>query len=228
MPEDTALYTYGFCWTPAQTVSLPLGIQDALKLVTEDDLAALVEPDHFFDAVSQDDKRLMRAVLTHDRVLCDWFGQLPVLPLRFGTRFVSEASLREHLRTNRDRYRQTLQALADKAEYQLKLHPQPINIPTPASELKGRDYFLAKKQRLQAQNQAQQAQIAELSELTAAIAQAYPKLIHDSPRDGIERLYLLISRDQASTLQQYCQRWQQHTQYWQIALSDALPPYHFI
>ncbi|NJO10312.1 MAG: gas vesicle protein [Leptolyngbyaceae cyanobacterium SL_1_1] len=166
------LYAYALCRSLQQPVQLPAGIAGALAVIDNGTLSALVEPDTFYEAIAADDTQLMAAVVIHDRVLCQVFESIALLPLRFGTRFASQAALLAHLETYGDRYLQQLQALEGKAEYLLKLMPAAIDLPEITPGLKGRDYFLAKKQRLQTQTNAQQQQQEELAQLWVEINSA--------------------------------------------------------
>ncbi|MFE4108022.1 GvpL/GvpF family gas vesicle protein [Almyronema epifaneia] len=222
------LYAYALCRLPQQPLALPTGIAGPLTLIDNGTLAAIVEPDTFWATIAAQDALLMEAVLIHDRILCQIFESFPLLPLRFGTRFESVTGLQAHLATYGDRYWQQLAVLADKAEYALKFSPQAIALPEIAAELKGRAYFLAKKQRLQTQADAQQQQQQELNQMLATLQQLAEKLHQEAPREGVERIFLLLKRSQQDALQQQVITWQQQTLHWEISLSQALPPYHFL
>jgi hypothetical protein len=125
-------------------------------------------------------------------------------------------------------YEAQLQRFQNQGEYLLKLIPvdppeQPI-----AQNAKGKDYFLAKKQRYQSQADYQRQRQTDLDQLKGAIAQTYPKWVHSSPEDGIERIYLLIDQNAESDLHQQCRTWQQQFSTWEMSLSAPLPPYHFV
>ncbi len=222
------MYTYALLKTPEQPLSLPRGIIGELQLIDAAEISALVEPGLLIDGIRQDDDRLMQAVIRHDQILLAIFQQTTLLPLRFGTQFTSAASLREHLETHSQTYLAKLSQLLGKAEYTLKLTPcelpeQLVELP----EAKGRDYFLAKKQRYQAQQAQQDHQLAELAALRATIAQLYPAQLDDEPRDGIYRWHLLVPHPDSSLLAQV-QTWQALCPSWELHLSAALPPYHFV
>ncbi|GAB4155338.1 MAG: GvpL/GvpF family gas vesicle protein [Cyanobacteria bacterium J069] len=225
------MYTYAFVLQSAASIVLPAGISGELVLLYEQNVGAVVEPGLDLAVLEQSDERLMRAVLHHDQVIREIFEQVPVLPLRFGTQFVLPEKLLEHLRLHAETYQATLARLTGQAEYTLKLSPR-----SPASEdadpapmpSKGRDYFLAKKQQFQQQLDRQQQQQAELLALKAAIAQDYPALQFDEPRDGIERLHLLVKRQDEAALYESLAGWRSRCPGWHLALSEALPPYHFV
>lgn len=147
------MYTYAFFPTANTPAQLPEGIANSLHLVTVDQLAALVEPDLSIEVLQSSDDLLMQAVLCHDQVIREMFEQTPLLPLRFGTYFVSHQGLVEHLETHHREYLEKLKKIAGQAEFLLKL--KPLTVPEFAipNELKGRDYFLAKKQQYQMQTE---------------------------------------------------------------------------
>ncbi|MBD0334791.1 MAG: GvpL/GvpF family gas vesicle protein [Cyanobacteria bacterium Co-bin13] len=225
--SESALYVYAVCRLPAAGLTLPLGIERETVLVTVEGIAAIAEAGLDLAALQADDQRLLTAVLTHDRVIFDLFNQTTLLPLRFGIQLAS-SSLEKHLRDNLETYRRRLTTLTDKAEYQVKLTPTEIALPPLPDGLTGRDYFLAKKNRLQEQAAQQQRQRDELNRLVADIQAAYPKVQTGESDEGIPRLYLLLDRDQAQPLLQAAESWQRQSPHWQIALSEALPPYHFV
>ncbi|NJL22740.1 MAG: hypothetical protein HC895_21050 [Leptolyngbyaceae cyanobacterium SM1_3_5] len=125
-----------------------LAIVPATELITTElittELIAIVEPELNLELLQRSDEQLMQAVLNHDRVLRELFEQTTLLPLRFGTCFVSEAGLVEHLQTHQQAYQGKLAALSNQVEYSLKCSP--IFLPEAAidPDLKGKDYFLAK------------------------------------------------------------------------------------
>ena len=226
--SESALYVYAVCRLPEAGLTLPLGIERETVLVAVDGMAAIAEPGLDLEALQADDQRLLTAVLTHDRVIFDLFNQTTLLPLRFGIQLASLESLEKHLRENLEPYRQRLVELADKVEYQVKLTPAEITLPPLSEGLTGRDYFLAKKTRLQEQTAEQQRQQEALDSLVATIRDAYPEVRTGHSEEGIPRLYLLLERDQSEQLLHTAETWQRQTPHWHIGLSEALPPYHFV
>lgn len=222
------MYTYAFLRQPTSSFSLPEGIAEPLQIVSSAGLSALVEPKLDFESLQQSDDRLVQAVLSHDRIVRLTFQQTEILPLRFGTRFVSREGLLEHLEAHRTEYLEKLTQLTGKAEYTLKLLPVDFQEPSISSEVKGKDYFLAKKQRYQVQLDQQQQQQQELNQLQETIAQIYPNPVLDDAKEGVERIYLLAERKNEPTLYQHVQQWQAACPTWEITIGEALPPYHFV
>lgn len=228
MTSDVPLYLYAVCQIPEQPLTLPLGIERETMLVAVEGMGAIAEPDIDLAALQADDQRLLTGVLTHDRVICDLFQQTVLLPLRFGTQLASAERLRDHLLENQHDYQRKLAAVAQKAEYQIKLVPLEIPLPPLPEGLRGRDYFLAKKERLKAQTEAQQQQQVELGRLIQRIQTAYPQSLQGEPQDGAARLYLLADKTASADLRQRAEAWQAETAHWRMTLSEALPPYHFV
>lgn len=221
------VYLYSICPRPQQPLTLPLGLVAPTQLIAVDNIAAVVETGVDLETLQTDESRLLNAVLSHDRVLCELFQATPLLPLRFGTQIASLKNLKEHLANQGADYAAKLEILAPKAEYQLKLVAQEVE-PAPLAEgLTGRDYFLAKKQRLQDQSTAQAEQQAELAQVIDRIYSTYCDCLEADSPAGEARVYILIDRDDQS-LPQRVDEWRSQAPHWSLLLSEPLPPYHFV
>lgn len=228
MCADRSMYTYAFLMSDV-TLDLPEGIWGSLELVAVERLAALVEPELPLAVLQQTDRQLMQAVLSHDRVIQDLFQQTTVLPLRFGTCFVSRQRLLEHLQFHQQEYLEKLTQLQGKAEYAVKLTPLPLPEFAIPTEVQGKDYFLAKKRRYQDQSEWQQQQQQELEQLHRLIQQRYVNAVRSNETaDGIERIYLLHPHQAEQQLQTYLADWQDQSRCWSLTLGEMLPPYHFV
>lgn len=218
------MYTYAFLSTiPSE---LPKGILGSLETISAKGLTALVELDLAVESLQENDQRLVQAVLSHDRVIRELFEQTTVLPLRFGTCFMSRQGLIEHLEANSAEYLIKLKGLQGKAEYAVKLTPIAFPEATIGSDVKGKDYFLAKKQIYQAQAAWQSEQQRGLETLFEA-AQQYP-WVRGEADNGIERIYLLGDRQSEQFLLETFKTWQLHSAHWELMLGEPLPPYHFV
>jgi hypothetical protein len=228
MALEEFVYVYGVCRCPTTEVTPPLGLEREIQIICVDQIAAIVEFGIDLEALQTDDQRLLNAVLSHDRVVCDLFRQFTILPIRFGTQLASTKKLKEYISKEYQTYLEKLQALDQKCEYQVKLTPEAVTLPPAPEGLKGRDYFLAKKQRLQDQTAAQEQQQTELTDLFAHIQATFPDAVGASNEDGTAKVYILLNHDQASTLRHQAEQWQADTIHWSLSLSEALPPYHFV
>ncbi|AFY67724.1 GvpL/GvpF family gas vesicle protein [Geitlerinema sp. PCC 7407] len=225
------MYVYALLPTPTTALALPPGFASAaVQVISQGPLAAIAEAIASVEALQQDDEHLMQAVLNHDRVIRSLFAQTSLLPLRFGTCLASEAALAQYLIEHSQEHLRTLQHLAGKAEYCLSLTPlEASSEPAIAPEdTTGKAYFLAKKQRYQAQADRQRQQAADKDHLLEAISQRYGDLRQGEPKAGTERVYLLVDRAQEPELQRQLQAWQTQTPHWSLLLGEALPPYHFL
>jgi hypothetical protein len=221
------MYTYAFLALSPAPLDLPSGIAGKLDLFDVEGLAALVEPNLNVEDLQEDDQRLMRAILDHDRILRDIFSQTALLPLQFGTYFRSPENLRDHLTAHATAYREKLTNLQGKAEYTLKLTAIPYPEAAIALDVKGKEYFLAKKRLFEAQQQWQRQQSHELEQLVSLIAQDYD-LVQGDPTEDLERLYLLCDRAQESLLIARLGQWRSQISAWQMTIGESLPPYHFV
>lgn len=225
------MYTYAFFKTPKTSLQLSEGIAGDLTLIETGILSALVEPELEFEVIEKDDNQLVQAVLAHDRVICDLFWQVTILPLQFGTQFLSRDHLMTHLSENRDKYLNKLNQLEGKAEYRLKLTPIELELPS-SPEMngspKGRNYFQAKKQQYQAHLDQKNQQQQEFQQILAKIEQVYPDTKLKAGSDGVEKLYLLVDKREEMSLYHHLNEWQNQYPQWELGLGEALPPYHFV
>ncbi|MBW4690718.1 MAG: GvpL/GvpF family gas vesicle protein [Lyngbya sp. HA4199-MV5] len=222
------MYTYAFCKTPLAPLTLPHGIVALVQMVQTEQLSALVEPIISLDRLNQDDTLLVQAVLAHDRVIRSLFAQATLLPLRFGTNFSSLERLKAHLHTQQQTYLSKLTQLDGKAEYTLKFTPLELTELAIAPDIKGKDYFLARKQQFQTQLLHQQQQQEAFTHIQQVITQTYPDCRLNEEPTGIKTVYLLLERDREPQLRQTIRTLQAQHSEWQIAIGEALPPYHFV
>jgi hypothetical protein len=207
---------------------LPIGIGDRVQVIRHGGVSALVEPEVCIESLENDDERLIKAVLSHDRVICELFRQTTVLPLRFGTTFVSTERLLTHLEAQSQNYLNTLHQLQGKAEYSLNFIPRTLEEPSLSPKVGGRQYFLAKKQRYKAQQDFQVTQETEWDNVVKIITQVYPSAIIAEPQEEKRRIYLLVNSANSPLLTEQFLAWQKACPRWKLQLGEALPPYHFI
>ncbi|MBW4661902.1 MAG: GvpL/GvpF family gas vesicle protein [Drouetiella hepatica Uher 2000/2452] len=229
------LYTYAFLPNLPRSLELPFGIAAAVELLQVDDLAAIVEPHLAAETLHENDDRLMQAVVAHDRVIRQMFQQTSLLPLRFGTQFVSRQGLVEHLEAHQSDYVAKLERFEGRAEYLLKLASVSLVEAPIAPDLKGKQYFLAKKEAYQAQVDWQQQQQIELQAIAEAIAGQYSDWVRGDSGAAqgdalskVERFYILGDRVPERWLYEQLSVWQRQHSAWEISLEAPLPPYHFV
>ncbi len=236
------LYTYAFFAVPPQETATRLnqiqGLSESIQVFAPEHspIAAAIEPLGDLSDLESSDEILLRSALRHDQVICQLFAQLHVLPLRFGTCFVSPDKLQAHLLARQTDYQQTLATIQGRAEYLLKAivaeSPDPTNVleetHAHASGNSGTAYLLARKQAFLRQQQwAQQIQ-QEIEQLQHLWPQQWPQ--YATPPQGEETLrqYFLLSLDQYRQALDLSQTWMADHDHWQLEWSTALPPYHFV
>ena len=221
-----AMYVYAFLKAPVDDIELPMGIEESSALVVCGQLAALAEPSLSIETLQQTDERLMRAVMDHDRVIQELFQSTTVLPLRFGTSFLSQAHLISHLEEKQQPYWDQLNTLDNKAEYLVKLLPYAYEPEADPIEKTGRGYFLAKKRRYEAQANYQEQQQQEFNYFCQFL-QAQPcEMVQGKDDEDVERLFILLQRSQEDWFRHLLHN---HTaRCWHVQVGEALPPYHFV
>jgi hypothetical protein len=227
------IYVYALIPTPAVDLSaFALGLRNPLEVIGQDGLYGVIEENPFEEGLPQADQVLLEAVLLHDRVIQDLFQQTPVLPLRFGSQFLDRAQLVTHLADHGALYREQLQQFQDQAEFTLSFTPRSVAVTSSLATAvapetaKGRDYFLAKKQRLLAENDRLQLQQSQWRTLQQSIQRAYPQCLWSESENP--RAYLLVSFKREPHLHKQVQQWQETYSEWEIQVSAPLPPYHFV
>ncbi len=237
------IYTYAILLVPAPLdlplLELPLGITGKqVQYLQCDRLIAVIESDIDVEALNHlPEQALMQAIVQHDRLICELFVERSLLPLRFGTAFVSIDALKTYLQEEQEKLLASLSRLNGYAEFLIT----GVAI-TPKAEvetnLKGKNYLLAKRsQYLQQEQWRSQLQTEVLdyrqtliNSLNSEIDTAYKPEFQQVETQGTEdvRVYGLLPRSQVEMLQQITRSWQEQNSHWQILWSPALPPYHFL
>ena len=233
------IYTYAILLAPAP-LALPLGITGKqIQYLQSDRLIAVIETDIDVEALNHlPEQALMQAIVQHDRLICELFSDRTLLPLRFGTAFVSIDALETYLQEENEKLSASLQRLDGYAEFLITgsaIAPKS----EAATNLKGKDYLLAKRSqylqqeewRSQLQQEVLDYRQTLISNLSSEIdAEIYKPEFQHVETQGSEdvRVYALLPRSQVEFLQQATRSWEQQHSHWQIAWSQALPPYHFL
>jgi Gas vesicle synthesis protein GvpL/GvpF len=222
--KELKMYLYGLVHRSAieslKTLAL-FGIATEVSWREVGELGAIVESGFPVQVCASSEKALIDAIVIHDRVLLSAFAVGTVLPLRFGTEFVSEQALLEHLEQHQSKYLTILQKLEGKAEVSLKLFAEQAEPEPMPANLKGRDYFLAKKE------QAQQQQLIQ-----TRLDGDRQTLIQDLQSQNIQVFtkvtdhYLLLC-DRSFDLTSMIMNWKTALK-WTWKISDSIPPYHFV
>jgi hypothetical protein len=234
------LYTFAFFSDPVPQANPP-GINGNIKYLQVGNLVAAIEPDLDVQGLREvSEEVLLKAVLSHDRVICELFQDRTLLPLRFGTAFVSEAALRDYLHAHGRELSDRLQKLQNYAEYPIKAKfrsrsSQQDSSQTEAKpELKGKEYLLAKRDfyiQQQESRSLQQQECEDLINLLNAISvelehPTKPRISEQQNWDEL-RAFMLLKPGQLDLLQTAIDDWLIEHLSWQIEIADPLPPYHF-
>lgn len=228
------MYLYGLVHRSAiemLAINQIKGITGDLSWRESGELAAIVESGFPAQACANSEAALIEAIVSHDRVLLWVFANQTILPLRFGTEFASEQALIQHLDKNQIAYLNAIEALKNKAEISLKLSATQSEMPPIPAELKGREYFLAKKEQSQHQQFIEQYLDRDrallLQQLSDRGIQVFEKAVDH---------YLLLC-DRNFDLKSILEYWQvamdeydrtnQPKNQWIWKSSEELPPYHF-
>lgn len=232
-----AIYTYAFFPVPSPErlgeVEKIEGLSQSVQTVIPDGsrIAAVVEPLADPQYLESSDEILLRSALRHDQVICQLFAQFQVLPLCFGTCFVSQERLQEHLLAHQSAYEQALAALTGRAEYLLKAYRSTPSASTPSESgqpVSGTAYLLAKKQEYLRQHQAQTQREAEIEAFKHHWPPSWPQQWVEPQGNESIRLYFLLSSTEFDQAQILTQTWLTTQPHWQVEWSSALPPYHFV
>jgi hypothetical protein len=229
------IYTFAILLAPAPD-DLPLGITGKpIQYLNCDRIIAVIEPDVDIEALKLlPEQSLMQAIIQHDRLICELFEHRTLLPLRFGTAFVSISALEAYLQTEQERLVASLKRLDGYAEFLITgsaIAPKAEAV----SNLKGKDYLLAKRsqylQQEQLRSQLQQEVLDYRQTITNSLnPDLYKPEFQHVETQGSEdvRVYALLPRSQVEYLQQKLRSWEETHSHWQIAWSQPLPPYHFL
>jgi hypothetical protein len=179
---------------------------------------------------SSGEETLIRAVVEHDRLICQLFTTNTLLPLRFGTAFKSQDLLEAYLRSNYAELITKLEQLQGCSEYLLTLtllesDSVKTNSKPEQPQLKGKDYLLAKRSHYLAEQAKRSQQQQECQDLMALVPTSQQVI---SPQaEEFLRAYFLATSDRMSELGAAISKWQSEFPHWQLELSNPLPPYHF-
>jgi len=169
---------------------------------------------------------LIRAVVEHDRLICQLFTTNTLLPLRFGTAFKSQILLEAYLQTNHLELITKLEKLKGYSEYLLTLTLLEIDSKIEQTQaLKGKDYLLAKRSHYLAEQARRSQQQQECQDLMALLPSPTQVV---TPQSGeFLRVYFLATSLEMDQFDPVFSQWQSQYSHWQLELSSPLPPYHF-
>ena len=229
----SVVYAYAFLATPSPEQKVELeaieGLQEQIQIISgPTPMAAAVEANIDLDAMKASDTVLLRSALRHDQVICQLFGHTSVIPLRFGTGFVSTDKLQDHLQQQASLYQQTLDSLSGRAEYLLKVFAPPEPDVAPVAAASGTAYLLARRQAYQNQQAYLQTLEQASQSLTDLWPASWPRQALDPHGEECSRITFLLDPEQYQQAVAQAQDWQQEHEGWRLDWGGGLPPYHFV
>lgn len=181
----------------------------------------------------QDLEWLATAGLRHQRVVAELSGHLTVLPARFGTVFLSEESLGQHIKGRKRALGKAFEQVADADEWGIKVFAvAPPKQTAAAKDASGSDYLKRKAQLLKPSGDKKldaevQELIAALTKLAVAVS-AGGKASAGQPGLVWHGAFLVRRKDRKkleSALGKYAARWKDSRR---IDCSGPWPPYSFV
>ncbi|MGB8887044.1 MAG: GvpL/GvpF family gas vesicle protein [Candidatus Korobacteraceae bacterium] len=195
-----------------------------------------VSKDEFADHLAenmQDLEWLASASLRHQRAVAEISQQSASLPARFGTVFLTEDSLRQHVKGRSTILRQALERVADADEWGIKLFeiakPKP---PATVQAASGSEYLKKKAEMLQPRtnkklDEAGQTFVAAVTRLAVA-ASPGGKASAGQPGLMWHGSFLVRRKDRKkldALLKKFAMQWHDHRR---IDCSGPWPPYSFV
>jgi hypothetical protein len=242
-PADRGLYLYAISQLPEMTVE-PVAAEgidghssiEAIRCADYISWISRVSKNEFADRLTenmQDLEWLAAAGLRHQRAVAEISQQSATLPARFGTVFLSEESLQQHVKERKAALRKAFQRVAGADEWGIKLfeiaRPKRAATVTAAS---GSDYLKKKAEMLQPRagkklDQQGQAFVAAVTKLAVA---ACPGGKASAGQPGLvwHGSFLIRREDQKkleAVLKKYASQWHDTRR---IDCSGPWPPYSFV
>ena len=175
---------------------------------------------------------LATAGLRHQRVVAEISGHLSALPARFGTVFLSEESLAEHVKARIKAFEQAFTRVADADEWGVKIFAERKAVSTTVKAASGTDYLKKKSELLQPKRSGKlddevQDFIAKLNNLAVA-ASPGGKASAGQPGLVWHGSFLIRRKDRGkleAALKKYAGQWANTRR---IDCSGPWPPYSFV
>ncbi|MGK7951210.1 MAG: GvpL/GvpF family gas vesicle protein [Xenococcaceae cyanobacterium] len=221
-----SIYVYAILFSHEKKINLPQGFNGKVELIVYENIAAIIEREISIQKLQETEDSLLKAVVTHDRVIQDIFSQVSLLTVRFGTGFASTNNLLDHFKDNQQKYIKQLQALDNKVEYAVKFLPltfQPND--TKHIALKGKNYLLTKKKNYQLYQEFIFYQETQWQQIKEIATQEFSERVLIKEQEDIKQIFLL--EEQNTNIDILINTWQQKASNWQITISQPLPCYHF-
>jgi hypothetical protein len=174
---------------------------------------------------------LAGATVRHQRAVAEILAQVPVLPTRFGTVFLTENSLAAHVEKRSRRWRQALRRVADADEWGIKIFAAERPRSAPAiTASSGREYLRRKALTLPKAGKLDSEVVRCIADLEALAVEASRggKASAGQPMLLWHGSFLVRRRDRKkleSVLSRYASAWGDTRR---IDCSGPWPPYSFV
>ena len=87
---------------------------------------------------------------------------------------------------------------------------------------------MGKKQRFKTLQEFDNLQAAEWDNAVEQITEIYKSAIVVKPENEAARIYICVSLEEENILAEQFMTWQKACPRWELQVTEALPPYHFI
>lgn len=191
---------------------------------------------HALEGRMEDLEWLAEASVLHQRAVAAIGATMDLLPARFGTVFLNEASLEKHVASRTKALHSAFKKVADAEEWGVKVFmTAPAGTPGAAfSAASGKDYLRQKAKALAAQNSRRSAPDAETAKLEAALTKLSRAVAPTGKVSGAQpglqwQASFLLPRARRkqwdTVLRRFAQRWGDAKR---IECTGPWPPYSFV
>lgn len=239
--SSSAIYLYGLTQTAGRSLPATAKGVDAISAVEVLPCGGFfcwisrVNRAEFSDQLQQNMENLewlAAASVAHHRVVDEIAKLGEILPARFGTVFLNEASLLEDVQRRKKTLTATFQRIAGTEEWGVKVFEKAPQQSAAAAARSGKDYLLKKSAALEARK-VRQAD-PELEAFAAALSRLALDEVRGGKFSGAQRdlgfqASYLIRREQREkfhgVMKQYAQKWGESHR---IEYAGPWPPYSFV
>ena len=232
------LYFYGATRSSLQTVTSEgvdgISVVEALPCAGLMCWASRVSRAEFADRLAENMGNLewlAVASVRHQRVVGEIASRTAILPARFGTVFLSEASLDEHVRKNKRSLLAAFRRIADADEWGVKVFAVAQKSPPAVGAASGTEYLRQKAAALEAARGVLDPDVRSFAQALRRIAQASATggKVSGGQRDLEWQASFLLRRSRQKqwrgVLDRFAARWQKTRR---IECTGPWPPYSFV
>ncbi len=237
--NDTALYLYGITQKPiGEGVPSPgvdgIAPVEALRFDGVVSWISRVDRVEFADKLPRNMENLewlAAASVRHQRVVADIASLATVLPARFGTVFLSEQSLSEHVKRSKRGFASTFKRIKDADEWGVKVFAVAKPNAVEVEATSGTDYLQKKAALREAKRTSPDPAVEEFAQALGRIAEGVAPAgkVSSGQRELLWQASFLVRRSRLKqwrqVLARYSDRWQERRR---IESTGPWPPYSFV